>query len=65
MNRNHQGRNDQKRTNQGRHHVAYEQTHHSKEQRPQFDSYSKQYSNYRPYEERLKEKRQGYKTPEW
>lgn len=65
MNRNHQGRNDQKRTNQGRHHVAYEQMHRFRAQRPQFDSYSRQHSNYRPYEERLKEKMQGYKTPEW
>lgn len=46
MNRNHQGRNDQKRTKQGRHHLAYRQLGKSY-QHPTYDTYSERYGNYR------------------
>ena len=46
MNRNHQGRNDHNRTNQGRHKLAYRQTGRSN-QSPSYQTYSQRYGNAR------------------
>lgn len=64
MNRNHQGRNDQKRTKQGRHHVAYNQLGRSY-QRPEFDRYEKQYGNYRYAGAREDDQRYNFDEEEW
>ncbi len=46
MNRNHQGRNDQNRTNLGRHKLAYRQMGRGV-QCPKYESFSSQYETYR------------------
>ena len=64
MNRNHQGRNDQKRTNQGRHHVAYNQAGRSY-QRPEFERYERQYGNYRYNGAREDDQRYNFDEEAW
>jgi hypothetical protein len=65
MNRNHQGRNDQNRTNQGRHHLAYDQSHRPEEQRSHYDSYARRFNNHRPYEDRLRERMKKNERHDW
>lgn len=65
MNRNHQGRNDQNRTNQGRHHIAYDHLHRPEGQRAHYDTYARRLGHERSYEDRLREKMKKNERHDW